>query len=364
MPVYKDKQYNYWFYEFTRKINGVTYRKKKRGFKTKNEASIAEIDEIKKLEREGNLDLLIYECFDEFVKNTKSGLKPCAINKYDQFKRNYLSLIPNKKINKLEQRDIIYIKDNIISKANSESHTNKTLGILRNFLKYCNVAFDISAKLQLTLMENYKNYNYIEPKEKKETYLPPCEFQKILNCFNLDDKAELYYYTIIYILYWAGLRIGELAALTPNDFIIDHLIINKDYMRVAGVDYVLTPKTQNSIRTIYLDSKTIDVLNNYISVFNPKKRLFESKNEFISQPKLRRVLTAKVKVCGLDSKYDIHLHSLRHSHASYLRSLGYDEFAISSRLGNTPKVSASTYIHTTPEELKKITDVLNKEKER
>lgn len=363
MPIYKDKERGYWFYEFSKKINGVTYRKKKRGFKTKNEASIAEIDEIKKIEKEGNLNLLVYDCYDEFVKNTKSGLKPCAINKYDQFKRNYLNLIPNKKITKLDQRDIVLIKDKIISKGNSESHTNKTLGILRNFLKYCNIAFDISAKLQLPLMESYKNYNYIEPKVKKDTYLPPKDFKKLLATFDLTDKNDLYYYTIIYVLYWTGLRIGELAALTPEDLKTDHIIINKDYMRVAGVDYVLTPKTQNSIRKVYLDAQTISVLNNYISAFNPQKRLFESKNEYISQPKLRRVLTSKVKTCGLNSNYDIHLHSLRHSHASYLRSLGYDEFAISSRLGNTPKVSASTYIHTTQEELKNLTNLLDKEKE-
>ncbi len=193
-------------------------------------------------------------------------------------------------------------------------------------------------------------------------YLPPNVFNNLLSSFNLNDNIELYYYTIIYVLYWTGLRIGELAALTPDDFKNDCLIINKDYMRVAGVDYVLTPKTQNSIRTVYLDSMTIDVIKKYISVYNPKKRLFESKNEYLSQPKLRRYLQKKVKECNLDSSYDIHLHSLRHSHASYLRSLGYDEFAISSRLGNTPKVSASTYIHTTPEELKKLTSYLDKEK--
>jgi hypothetical protein len=29
-----------------------------------------------------------------------------------------------------------------------------------------------------------------------------------------------------------------------------------------------------------------------------------------------------------------------------LRKLGFDEYAISKRLGNTPEISASTYIHS------------------
>ena len=364
MPIYKDKERGTWYFEFVKTINGVQYRKKKRGFKTKSEATIAEVDALQKVEKLGNKELLIQGCYDEFVENTKSGLKPSAINKYDQFKRNYLCLLENKPLDKITQKDISFLKNKIIEKGNSESHTNKTIGILRNFLKYCNVAYDASAKLQLPLMESFKNYNVVAPKEKKEEYLPPDEFEKILNCFDINNKNELYYYTILYVLYWTGLRIGELAALTPEDLKSDELHINKDYMRVAGVDYVLTPKTQNSIRVVYLDDETKKVFDNYFKNFEPKKRIFESKSEFLNQPGLRRVLAKVLKKSGLNEKYDIHLHSLRHSHASYLRTLGYDEFTIAARLGNTPKVSASTYIHTSPEEMRKVSLNLNNKKSR
>ena len=41
MPIYKDKERGTWYFEFVKTINGVQYRKKKRGFKTKSEATIA-----------------------------------------------------------------------------------------------------------------------------------------------------------------------------------------------------------------------------------------------------------------------------------------------------------------------------------
>ena len=362
MPIYKDKKRGTWYYEFAKTINGTNYRKKARGFQTKNEATIAEIDALKKLEADANLDLMLYQCYDEFVSNSKKNLKPCSINKYDQFKRNYLCLLKNVSIYKITQREVSFLKDRICEKGNSESHTNKTLGIFKNFLVYCNVAYDLSAKLQLPLLEPYKCYKVVT-NEKKQEFLPPAEFEKILNCFNLTELTDLYYYTIIYVLYWSGLRIGELAALTPSDYASGSITINKDYMRVSGVDYVLAPKTQNSIRSVALDEKTQNVLNNYLEVFKPTKRIFSTSScEFINQPRLRRVLASCVKCSGLDDKFDIHLHSLRHSHASYLRSLGYDEFVISSRLGNTPKVSASTYIHASPEEMKNLAMSINKNK--
>ncbi len=45
MPIYKDKERGtYYYYQYTKTINGKKYQKKARGFKTKNEALIAEIE--------------------------------------------------------------------------------------------------------------------------------------------------------------------------------------------------------------------------------------------------------------------------------------------------------------------------------
>ena len=66
------------------------------------------------------------------------------------------------------------------------------------------------------------------------------------------DKPLSYY--AFEVLYWCGVRMGELLALTPADFDFERklLTINKSYQRIKGQDVITTPKTKKSNRTIKL----------------------------------------------------------------------------------------------------------------
>ena len=54
------------------------------------------------------------------------------------------------------------------------------------------------------------------------------------------------------ILFWTGIRSGELLALTLNDFDFDAktLSITKNYARHEGEDLIMEPKTPKSRRLI------------------------------------------------------------------------------------------------------------------
>ena len=54
------------------------------------------------------------------------------------------------------------------------------------------------------------------------------------------------------MLYWCGIREGELLALTPADFDFERqtVTINKSYQRIGGRDIITDPKTPKSNRTI------------------------------------------------------------------------------------------------------------------
>ena len=64
------------------------------------------------------------------------------------------------------------------------------------------------------------------------------------------DKPLSYY--AFEMLYWCGIREGELLALTPADFDFEAgtVKINKSYQRLHGEDVITTPKTKKSNRTI------------------------------------------------------------------------------------------------------------------
>ena len=59
-------------------------------------------------------------------------------------------------------------------------------------------------------------------------------------------------YLIFEILFWTGVREGELLALRLSDFDMSGnlLHINKTYNRIRKRDVIDTPKTENSVRTI------------------------------------------------------------------------------------------------------------------
>lgn len=56
------------------------------------------------------------------------------------------------------------------------------------------------------------------------------------------DKPQSYY--AFEVLYWCGIREGELLALTPADFDLDKglLSITKSYQRLKGRDVITDPK--------------------------------------------------------------------------------------------------------------------------
>ena len=90
----------------------------------------------------------------------------------------------------------------------------------------------------------------IETKIKEMEFWTQEKFQKFLE--RVADKPISYY--AFEMLYWTGIREGELLALTPVDFNFEKktLRINKSYQRLEGEDVITDPKTPKSNRTIVM----------------------------------------------------------------------------------------------------------------
>lgn len=76
----------------------------------------------------------------------------------------------------------------------------------------------------------------------KEEYL---KFADVM----MDEPVSYYAFEI---LYWCGLRMGELLALTPADFNFEThtLRINKSYQRLHREDVITPPKTLKVIEPL------------------------------------------------------------------------------------------------------------------
>ena len=84
--------------------------------------------------------------------------------------------------------------------------------------------------------------------------------------FEMMDKPVSFY--AFEMLYWCGIREGELLALTPADFDFEKrtVSINKSYQRLNGQDLITTPKTEKSNRVITMPQFLTDEIQDYLKM--------------------------------------------------------------------------------------------------
>ena len=92
----------------------------------------------------------------------------------------------------------------------------------------------------------------------------------------LKDKPASYY--AFETLYWCGLRLGEMLALTPADFDFERKIIHvtKSFQRIKGEDIITPPKTEKGIRRVLMPDFYADKMQSYIESLqlNENDRIF------------------------------------------------------------------------------------------
>lgn len=157
------------------------------------------------------------------------------------------------------------------------------------------------------------------------------------------------------LLYWCGLRLGEMLALTPADFDFKskRLSVTKSYQRMHGEDVITAPKTPKSVRTIvmleFLVGEVIDFMK-CIPDLRDFDRLVPATKSFLHHEMDCGSKTAKVK--------RIRIHDLRHSHVSLLIELGYSPLAIADRLGHESTEVTMRYAHLFPNKQEDMADNL------
>ena len=171
------------------------------------------------------------------------------------------------------------------------------------------------------------------------------------------DKPISYY--AFEMLYWCGIREGELLALTPADFDFDAgtVSITKSYQRLKGQDVITTPKTKKSNRVIQMPDFLIDEMRDYLKQFyslESDSRLFP-----ISKNYLHREMERGCKATGVKK---IRVHDLRHSHVSLLIDMGFTALAIADRVGHESIDITYRYAHLFPTTQNEMAKKLNEQK--
>ena len=146
---------------------------------------------------------------------------------------------------------------------------------------------------------------------------------------NIKHKA------VVAVLYSAGLRLGECAALKVSD-------IDSGRMSVR-VEMGKGKKDRYSI----LSQRALEILRNYVKIYRPKEWLFRGRD--ICNPIHRRSIQKIVENAGHKAGIckNIHPHTMRHSFATHLLEAGVQLQIIQQLLGHSNLKTTTIYTHVT-----------------
>ena len=171
------------------------------------------------------------------------------------------------------------------------------------------------------------------------------------------DKPLSYY--AFEMLYWCGIREGELLALTPSDFDFEAgtVSISKSYQRLKGKDVITTPKTKKSNRVIKMPKFLCGEMEDYLKMFysaGADERIFPVSKHYLHHEMDRGAKAAGVK--------RIRIHDLRHSHISLLIDMSFTALAIADRVGHESIDITYRYAHLFPTRQTEMADKLDFER--
>lgn len=167
------------------------------------------------------------------------------------------------------------------------------------------------------------------------------------------DDAVMF---ILYFGFFAGLRIGEMLAMTADwlyiaeDWSHGSMRVQPTMIKVEGGTVALwEPKTHRGVRTIPLHPRLLLFLKSYKLrqpyMLAPKCEFFpnETKQSLRFDP--RKAMASHAKKCGVSG---IGYHVLRHSFGTHLAMGGAPMVEIAGLLGNTVKVAEDSYAGYSP----------------
>lgn len=161
------------------------------------------------------------------------------------------------------------------------------------------------------------------------------------------------------MLYWCGIRVGELLALTAEDFdfVKGTVRINKSYQRIKGKDIITSPKTKKSNRTITMPSFLCEEMQEYLKMIyglESTERIFKISKKYLSNE-----IERGSRAVGIQR---IRIHDLRHSHISLLIDMGFSALAIADRVGHESIEITYRYAHLFPSAQQEMARKLNFER--
>lgn len=346
MKAERDAKTGKWLIQY-RYTDWQGNRKKstKRGFNTKREAE----EWVRNFLMSQQADFNMY--FEDFLKLYYEDMA-ARIRENTMNTKKYiidLKILPyfgKKSINSITPADIRKWQNELMSQGYSQTYLRTINNQLTAIFNYAVKYYDLKSNPCRKAGSMGKN------QADEMNFWTKEEFSDFAD--SIMDKQDSY--TAFTTLFWTGMRIGELLALTPADINFEEktISISKSYQRIKRKDVITPPKTPKSNRIITVPDFLLADIKDYMnSIYGLKDtdRLFPLTKSFIEHEMQRGIKNSGVK--------RIRVHDIRHSHCALLFEMGIAPLEVADRLGHERvETTLNIYAHIYPNKQKHLSDKL------
>lgn len=349
MKAEKDKKTGKWLiqYRYT-DWQGKRRKSTKRGFATKREAEEWLRNFL--ITQKADFDMK----FEDFWKIYCADMET-RLWEHTMRTKKYiveLKILPyfgNKRVNDITAADIRQWQNELIKMGYSPTYLKTINNQLSAIFNYAVRYYDLKSN------PCAKAGSMGKSKAEEMDFWTGEEFRKFIDSV-MNKRLS---YMAFMILYWTGMRLGELLALNPKDVDLEKrtISITKSYQRLGKKDVITPPKTSKSKRVITIPEFLAADIKDYMdSLYDLQEddRLFPITKYYLEHEMQRGIKESGVK--------RIRVHDLRHSHASMLIELGFSPLEIANRLGHEKvETTLNTYAHLYPNKQTKLAERLDSE---
>ncbi|WP_295160927.1 site-specific integrase [Selenomonas sp. AE3005] len=329
MPAYKNKKRHTWYCSFYfTDWQGRRKKKKKEGFPTKRSA----LDwERKFLELySGSPDIRFATLVAAYKKHHQDNTRIVThYTKTSMITNHILPYFSSFPISQISKHQILAWKKMLTDKNFQPLYIRQIYCQLKSIFSFAMEHYQLPAN----------------PCAQREHFGRP---RKRINYWTINEFRQFvmtltkpHHIMAFYMLFWTGMRSGELLALTwaDIDFTCNSISINKSFTRLHLQDILTSGKTNSSQRIVIMPAFLADMLKDYQKLLpTPQGRIFPFTRNMLHFTLKKGIKKAKLK--------EIRLHDLRHSHASLLINAGFRPIDVADRLGHSnPGITLSIYSH-------------------
>lgn len=348
MPSYKNEQRNSWYVSFYyTDWTGKRRKKKKEGFISKKDALAFERDFLEKASGQCTIrfNILINTYLDDCKKRIKHST---FVTKNTIIQKHIAPFFVDMPVNEINSATIRKWQEWIL-----ENHENKTAQYLHYINTQLSCIFNFAKKYYNLNSNPVKQCRCMgDTKTRKKSFWTLEEFDMFIEKI---DKTNVYY-TIFNVLFWTGIRRGELLALRPMDFDFKNkqLSIRRNLVFVKNKPQMNTPKTETSWRLISVPDFLLNIVKEYIK----REKIKDDQLLFGFKP--RQIMQKIREYSRLAGVKPIRIHDFRRSHTSLLIEQGYSPMLIAERLGHKDvSVTLKIYAYLYPNKHKQLAGYLD-----